>query len=207
MAGGLLPPAYYALACRASEGAAAAHSFCMCPGGQIVASVNQPGLLCTNGMSNSRHSSGWANAALVVTLGPRELGPGTWAGVEFQETLERAAFAAGGGDYTAPAQRAPDFLAGRETRSPGATSYRFGVRPGRLDSLLPAPVRDAVRHALARFDREIPGFASDAGPARRRRDAQLRPRAPAPRRADAAAPAASPISSRSAKAPATPAAS
>ena len=163
MANGLLPPAYYALACRASEGAAAAHSFCMCPGGQIVASVNQPGLLCTNGMSNSLHSSGWANAALVVTLGPRELGAETWAGVAFQEALEQTAFAAGGSDYTAPAQRAPDFLAGRETRSPGATSYRFGVRPGRLDLLLPAPVRDALRHALARFDREIPGFASEAG--------------------------------------------
>jgi len=160
---GLLPPAYYALACRASEAAAAAHSFCMCPGGQIVASVNQPGLLCTNGMSNSRHSSGWANAALVVTLGPRELGAGTWAGVEFQEMLESAAFAAGGSDYTAPVQRAPDFLLGRETRAPGATSYRFGVRPGRLDLLLPAPVRDALRHALSRFDREIPGFASEAG--------------------------------------------
>ncbi len=163
MAKGLLPPAYYALTCRASDGAAAAHSFCMCPGGQIVGAVNQPGLLCTNGMSNSLHSSGWANAALVVTLGPRELGPGTWAGVAFQETLERAAFAAGGSDYTAPAQRAPDFLAGRESRSLGATSYRFGVRPGRLDLLLPASVRDAVRRALARFDREIPGFASEAG--------------------------------------------
>ncbi len=158
-----LPPSYYALACRANESGAAAHSFCMCPGGQIVASVNQPGLLCTNGMSNSRHSSGWANAALVVTLGPRELGAGTWAGVEFQEALERAVFAAGGSDYTAPAQRAPDFLAGRETPSPGSTSYRFGVRPGRIDLLLPEPVRDALRRALSRFDREIPGFASEAG--------------------------------------------
>ena len=162
-ASGLLPPSYYTLACRASGAAAAAHSFCMCPGGQIVASVNQPGLLCTNGMSNSRHSSGFANAALVVTLGPRELGGGTWAGVAFQEQLEQAAFAAGGGDYGAPAQRAPDFLAGRETRSPGATSYRFGVRPGRLDQLLPPLVRESLRAALARFEREIPGFASDAG--------------------------------------------
>jgi len=162
-AGGRLPPAYYALACRSSGEAAAAHSFCMCPGGQIVASVSQPGLLCTNGMSNSRHSSPWANAALVVTLGPRELLPGTWAGVELQEALERAAFAAGGGDYTAPAQRVPDFLAGRESRSPGATSYRFGVRPGRLDLLLPTLVRDGLRRALSRFEREIPGFASAAG--------------------------------------------
>jgi hypothetical protein len=163
VASGLLSPAYYALACRAGNGSAPAHSFCMCPGGQIVAAVNLPGFLCTNGMSNSRHSSGWANAALVVTLGPRELGAEIWAGVAFQQALERAAFAAGGGDYTAPAQRAPDFLAGRETRSLGATSYRFGVRPGRLDELLPEAVRDALRRALTRWGREIPGFASQAG--------------------------------------------
>jgi uncharacterized FAD-dependent dehydrogenase len=160
---GELAPAYYALSSRSEAGIAAAHSFCMCPGGQIVASVSQAGLLCTNGMSNSRHSSGWANAALVVTLGPRELGEDRWAGVSFQESLERAAFLAGGGDYTAPAQHAPDFLAGRESRSLGETSYRFGVCPGRLDELLPAEVRDALRGALLRFDREIPGFASQAG--------------------------------------------
>jgi uncharacterized FAD-dependent dehydrogenase len=159
----VLAPAYYSLSCRAQGGIAAAHSFCMCPGGQIVASVHQPGLLCTNGMSNSRHSSGFANAALVVTLGPRDLGGDRWAGVAFQETLERAAFLAGGGDYTAPAQRAPDFLAGRESPSLGETSYRFGVRPGRLDALLPAQVRGALRAALTRFDHEIPGFASEAG--------------------------------------------
>jgi uncharacterized protein len=159
----LLAPAYYALSCRSRGGVTAAHSFCMCPGGQIVASVHQPGLLCTNGMSNSRHSSGWANAALVVTLGPRELGEDRWAGVAFQESLERAAFLAGGGDYAAPAQHAPDFLAGRESRSLGGTSYRFGVRPRRLDELIPADARDALRRALTRWDREIPGFASQAG--------------------------------------------
>jgi hypothetical protein len=180
-----LPPAYYALSCRAGADGAAAHSFCMCPGGQIVAAVNVPGLLCTNGMSNSRHSSGFANAALVVTLGPRELGAGAWAGVALQERLEHAAFAEGGGDYTAPAQRAPDFLAGRESRALGATSYRFGLRPGRLDRLLPDGVLAALRHALVRFERAIPGFASEAGllvgvetrssgPLRLPRDAQTR---------------------------------
>jgi hypothetical protein len=123
----------------------------MCPGGQIVAAVNQPGLLCTNGMSNSRHSSGWANAALVVTLGPRELGPGTWAGVAFQEALEAAAFSAGGSDYTAPAQRAPDFLAGRETRSPGGTSYRFGVRSRSMPCFAPGARPAPCARALTRI--------------------------------------------------------
>jgi uncharacterized FAD-dependent dehydrogenase len=158
-----LGPAYYALTCRPGDGAPGAHSFCMCPGGQIVASVSAPGLLCTNGMSNSRHSSPWANAAVVTTLGPRDFGPGPFAGVELQEALERRAFEAGGGDYTAPAQRAPDFLAGKPTPEPGRSSYRFGARPGRIDSLLPESVRDALRHALGRFEHTLPGFAGESG--------------------------------------------
>jgi uncharacterized protein len=158
-----LGPAYYALTCRPGDGAPGAHSFCMCPGGQIVASVSAPGLLCTNGMSNSRHSSPWANAAVVTTLGPREFGPGPFAGVELQERLERAAFERGGGDYTAPAQRAPDFLAGRASPEVGRSSYRFGLRAERLDSLLPEGVRDALRHALARFERTLPGYAGAEG--------------------------------------------
>ena len=159
----LLGPAYYALVCKAGDGLFEAHSFCMCPGGQIVASVHSPGLLCTNGMSNSRHSSRFANAAIVTTITPRALGDGAFAGVALQESLERAAFEAGGGDFTAPAQRVQDFLAGRESRGASRTSYRFGTRPGRVDLLLPEHVRGAVARALARFDRQIPGFAgSDA---------------------------------------------
>ena len=159
----LLGPASYNLVSRASAAAPAAHSFCMCPGGKIVASVNAPGMLCTNGMSNSRHSSPWANAALVTTFGPAEFGPGPFAGVEFQQRLEEAFFAAGGGDYTAPAQRADDFLAGRSTDRPGKTSYSFGTCPGRIDALLPSRARDAIAAALLRFDRQIPGFAGPEG--------------------------------------------
>jgi hypothetical protein len=158
----LLGPAYYALTAKPGDGAPGAHSFCMCPGGQIVASVSQPGLLCTNGMSNSRHSSPYANAAIVATLGPREFGDGAFAGVELQEALERACFELGGGDYTAPAQSAPDFLAGA-TGPIGRSSYRFGLRPARVDSLLPELVRAALCNALARFERTIPGFASEQG--------------------------------------------
>ncbi|MDP6540900.1 MAG: hypothetical protein QF410_15250, partial [Planctomycetota bacterium] len=108
-----LGAASYNLVCKAGEGLAAAHSFCMCPGGRIVASVNEPGLLCTNGMSNSAHSSAWANAAIVTTFGPREFGGGPLAGVEFQRRLEERFFEAGGGDYTAPVQRVGDFLDAR----------------------------------------------------------------------------------------------
>ncbi len=159
----LLGPAYYGLVCKAGDGLPGAHSFCMCPGGQIVASVSEPGALCTNGMSNSRHSSRWANAALVVTLSAADYGPGALAGVEFQRKMERAFFAAGGGDYTAPAQRAPDFLAGRISREPGESSYKLGTRAERIDALLPERVRDALRRALHRFDASIPGFAGSAG--------------------------------------------
>lgn len=159
----LLGAASYALVCRAGEAGPAAHTFCMCPGGQIVASVSEPGLLCTNGMSNSRHSSPFANAAVVTTLGPREYGAGPFAGVAFQAELERAAFAAGGGDYTAPAQAVPDFLAGRPSAGLARTSYRFGTRPARLDRLLPEPVHRAVARGLAAFEREIPGFAGAEG--------------------------------------------
>ncbi|MFO1010017.1 MAG: FAD-dependent oxidoreductase [Planctomycetota bacterium] len=161
-----LGAASYALVSREEGAARAAHSFCMCPGGRIVASVNEPGLLCTNGMSNSKHSSRWANAAIVVTLGPEDFaehGDGPFAGVALQRALEARFFAAGGGDYTAPAQRADDFRAGRASSGELATSYRFGARPGRVDELLPRSVRDGIARALERFDRSIPGFAGPEG--------------------------------------------
>ena len=159
----VLGPAYYGLVCKAGDGLPSAHSFCMCPGGQIVASVNAPGFLCTNGMSNSRHSSPWANAAIVVTLGPQEFGSGSFDGVRFQEQVEAAFFRAGGGDYTAPAQRASDFVAGRDSPGQAASSYKLGTTPGRIDRLLPEPVTEALRRALRRFDRSIPGFAGPEG--------------------------------------------
>lgn len=154
-----LGPASYTLVCKAGGGAAPAHTFCMCPGGQIVASVSAPRLLCTNGMSNSRHSSPFSNAAIVTTLGPRDFGDCADDGIALQETIERAAFDAGGGDYTAPAQRPADFVARRESRDLGRTSYRFGTRPGRIDALVPAAVHAAIARALLRFERQIPGFA------------------------------------------------
>jgi uncharacterized FAD-dependent dehydrogenase len=155
----LLGPAYYGLVCKAGQGLPAAHTFCMCPGGQIVASVSAPGFLCTNGMSNSRHSSPWANAGVVVTLGPDDFGPGAFAGVRFQEAMEAAFFRSGGGDYRAPAQRVPDFLAGRSSAGELSSSYKLGTTPGRIDSLLPERVRDGLRRALVQFERSIPGFA------------------------------------------------
>ena len=165
--GGPIPQlgaASYNLVSRATPAAAAAHSFCMCPGGRVVASVSEPQLLCTNGMSNASHSSAWASAAIVTTVGPEQFGAGAFDGVAFQRALEARCFAAGGGDYTAPAQGAADFLAGRPTtKGLRHSTYPFGTVPGRLDELLPPAVRDAVAQALLRFDRLIPGYAGNEG--------------------------------------------
>ncbi len=138
------------------------HTFCMCPGGRIVASVQSEGVLCTNGMSNSTHSTGWANAAVVGTVLP-PVGAAPFWGVEYQEGLERAAFAAGGGDYTAPAQLARDFLRGELSARTPHTTYPFGTRPARVDALLPAELRERLLGGLARFDAQLPGFAGEGG--------------------------------------------
>jgi len=159
----LLGAAYYQLVARAEGGIASAHSFCMCPGGRIVASVNEPGLLCTNGMSNSTHSTRYANAAIVTTMDPRQESADPFAGVALQRELERRFFEAGGSDYTAPAQRADDFQEGRTSRKLPGSSFTFGAVPARIDELLPPHLRDALRAAIARFDRSIPGFAGDQG--------------------------------------------
>jgi len=159
----LLGAAYYNLVCKAGQGAAPCHSFCMCPGGKIVACVNEGGLLCTNGMSNSMHSSPWANAALVTTFGPNEFGRGPFDGAAFRQDLERSFFEAGGSDYTAPAQRADDFLAGRLSKNPRNSSYTFGTCAGRIDRLLPTIARDAIARGLLRFEGQIRGFAGPEG--------------------------------------------
>ncbi|MAG30189.1 MAG: hypothetical protein CL908_04745 [Deltaproteobacteria bacterium] len=155
--------AYYSLVAKASGEAAAVHSFCMCPGGQIVAAVAQPGLLCTNGMSNSKHSSRFANSGLVVTLGPHEYGSGVFAGVAYQERVEATFFEAGGSDYSLPAQRVPDFLDGRASSSLGRSSYKLGLASVRIDELLDPAITVALQAAIRRFDRQIPGYASEAG--------------------------------------------
>lgn len=158
-----LGAAYYQLIRREEEDIAGSHSFCMCPGGRIVASVNEPGLLCTNGMSNSTHSTRYANAAIVTTVDPGAEDSDPFAGVALQRELEQRFFEAGGSDYTAPAQRADDFQAGRTSRQLPGSSFTFGAAPARIDELLPPHLRDALRAAIARFDRSIPGFAGEQG--------------------------------------------
>ncbi len=153
-----LPAAFYHLTANVDSSARGVYSFCMCPGGWIIASATEPEGLCVNGMSLKRRDSPFADAALVVTVEPRDFGSDPLGGVEFQRALERRAYQAGGGGYVAPAQQAKDFLAGRTSSGPLPSSYRPGLTCARLDEILPPLVTSALRQALVRFDRTLPGF-------------------------------------------------
>ena len=134
-----------------------AASFCMCPGGEIIAAVTDADHLSTNGMSNAARDGRFANAALITTIPA-----GTFAApgdaFDFLDRLEAKLAQAGGGGCIAPAQTARDFLNGRTGRLPGETSYCFGLAPARLDSIMPAPVTASLRRALVHFDKVMPGF-------------------------------------------------
>lgn len=139
-------------------------SFCMCPGGVVVATPTEDQALCINGMSHASRRGRYANSALVVEVGPQDFLPwqqhGVFAGVHFQHAAERLAYQAGGGAYVAPAARACDFVAGRVSVDLNASSYRRGLWPADLTQLYPETVTTALRHALMRFDQQIKGFAS-----------------------------------------------
>ena len=139
-------------------------TFCMCAGGYVMPSVSDPGYFCTNGMSQSRHDSPFANSGLVVTIEPAETGSShPLAGVHFQQRFERLAFLAAGRSYEAPLQWAHDFLAGRKSRGSIPTSYRRGGRGMDLGLFLPEVVLEALVQGLPRLDRRFGGqFLRDA---------------------------------------------
>ncbi len=162
-----LPPADYKLALSPRVGGEprGVFSFCMCPGGLVVPTPTEPGMQCTNGMSNSHRSSPLANAGIVVAVSPADFAAegftGPLAGLAWQRKWERAAFDLGGGEYRAPAQRIPDFLAGRPGRPPGRSSYRPGLAHADLSALYPPPIQAALREALKGFDRRMKGFVTE----------------------------------------------
>ena len=144
-------------------GGRSTYSFCMCPGGTVVAATSEPGRVVTNGMSQYSRAERNANAGLVVAVGPDDFGEDgqdPLAGIVFQRRLESLAFEAGGGTYAAPAQRVGDFLAGRPSASLAdvVPSYKPGVLPTDLSLCLPPAVSAAIREALPVFGRRIPGF-------------------------------------------------
>lgn len=156
----VLGAADYKLVHHASNGRDV-YSFCMCPGGTVVAATSEEGRVVTNGMSQYSRAERNANAGIVVGITPeRDYPGGPLAGVDFQRRWESAAFVAGGGTYAAPAQRVGDFLAGRASTTLGTVvpSYKPGVTPTDLTPCLPGYAIVAIREALTRFGQQIRGF-------------------------------------------------
>jgi len=140
------------------------YSFCMCPGGTVVAAASEPGRVVTNGMSQYSRNERNANAAIVCGITPDDFAPygeGPLAGIALQRHWESRAFELGGGDYEAPGQLVGDFIGNRASTQFGSVlpSYKPGVRLGDLDTSLPRYAVDAIREALPAFDRQIRGFA------------------------------------------------
>ncbi len=155
-----LPPAEYKLNVPTPDGRGA-YTFCMCPGGQVMNASSEPGLLNVNGMSQHARAAQNANAALLVGVSPADYGADDpLAGIRWQQSVERNAFAVAGG-YVAPCQRVGDFLAGNPSTGFGgvAPSYRPGVAAGDVAACLPACIADGLRYALPKLDQRLHGFA------------------------------------------------
>ncbi len=162
-----LPPADYKLAVHL-PGGRTVYSFCMCPGGQVVAAASEAGGVVTNGMSLHARAGQNCNAALLVNVGPADFGgyeAAPLAGVEFQRQIEQAAFQLAGADYQAPCQTVADFLAGQASSGFGRVrpSYLPGVRPADLAGCLPPFVAAALREGLPQLAARLPLLAEPDG--------------------------------------------
>ena len=157
-----LPPSDYKLACHLPNGRSA-FTFCVCPGGQVVAAASQQGGVVTNGMSCRARDGETVNGGLLVGVGPEDFpGGGPLSGVRFQEQWEQAAFQLGGGSFRAPAQLVGDFLQNCPSQGPGEIlpTYRPGVTWTDLRLCLPGYVTDTLAQALPLLDRKLHGFAA-----------------------------------------------
>jgi uncharacterized FAD-dependent dehydrogenase len=152
-----LGAADYELATRAGD--RDLFTFCMCAGGYVMGSVAEPGYFCTNGMSESRHDSPFANSGIVMTIGPQDVGSThPLAGIHFQQRAERAAYLIGGRSYTAPIQSVRDFFAGRASTGTLPSSYPRGTVSTDLALFLPPAVLAALERGLPQFDRSFRGL-------------------------------------------------
>ncbi len=158
----LLGAADYKLVHHASNGRTV-YSFCMCPGGTVVAATSEEGRVATNGMSQFSRNDRNANSGIVVGVTPEDFKGDVLAGIEFQRKWEERAFELGGGSYRAPGQRVGDFLAGRPSTSLGEVepSYTPGVTPTDLSTALPDYAVAAIREALPEFEKQVSGFAME----------------------------------------------
>jgi uncharacterized FAD-dependent dehydrogenase len=155
----LLPKGEYNLSHR--EGDRGAYTFCMCPGGEVMAAASEEGGVVTNGMSHYARDGKNANAAVAVSVLPSDFGDNAKNAIEFQRTLERRAFALGGKNYFAPAETVGDFLCGFRGTMPTKVepSYMNGkVKITDLHELLPPFVSELLENGLRDFGRKIPGY-------------------------------------------------
>ena len=157
-----LPVADYSLTYQDKVRGRGAYSFCMCPGGQVVAAASELFRVATNGMSCYKRDSGVANAALLVQVGPKDFGGGALAGMAFQRQCESLAFRLAGADYRAPVQSVGDFLAHRKGTGDFLVqpTYLPGVRPVDLHECLPRFVTDTLEDALRAFGGRMKGFSA-----------------------------------------------
>lgn len=159
-----LPAASYRLATKIDD--RGVHSFCMCPGGFIVPAATENDEVVVNGMSLARRDSPFANSGMVVTVEPEDTLPfqseyGVLAGIAFQKKLEQLAKEHGGGGQVAPGQRVTDFLNGQASASLPDTSYFPGIRPARLDQILPDWIVSRMRRGLDLFGKQMRGYITD----------------------------------------------
>ncbi len=156
-----LPPADYKLVQHLDD--RTVYTFCMCPGGYVVAAASEEGGVVTNGMSYESRAGENANAALLVTINPKDFADESpLAGMHWQRAIEQRAFSVAGGNYRAPAQTVGDFLADRPSTGPGAVepTYQPGVTWCDLRQVLPELITDALKQALPRLDGNLKGYAS-----------------------------------------------
>ena len=153
-----LPPADYSLVSRRSG--IDVYSFCMCPGGEILPSTEMAGFLCVNGASRYQRKSPWANSGFVVTLDPGSFGDDSnpLAGIDLQQRIEKAAFEAAGGDFSAPALRLNDFLAGKISADLPESSYPRNLTPTSFEEIFPPQILDPIRSGLTDLVSRFPEF-------------------------------------------------
>ena len=156
----LLGAADYKLVHHAGNGRSV-YSFCMCPGGTVVAATSEVNCVVTNGMSEYSRNERNANAGIVVGIDARDYPGGPMAGIQFQRTWESRAFVLGGGTYEAPGQLVGDFISGMASTQFGSVipSYQPGVKLDDLATSLPDYAITAIREAIPAFDKQLRGFA------------------------------------------------
>lgn len=156
-----MPPAEYKLSSKTEDGRGV-YTFCMCPGGTVVPSASEDGMVCTNGMSTFHRNLENANSALLVSVTENDiLGDSPLSGIEFQQELEKKAYLAGGGGFVAPVQRVEDFLSGRPSTTIGKIkpSYPIGVMPSDLSKIFPQYIAKALKSAIIDMNKRLSGFA------------------------------------------------